>query len=155
VLPLSGDRKPVPITAEHTQNQAPGSFSRDGRWIVFSGADRTGPQVYVVPFPQAAGRWQISRTTSGTLGVNPRWHKDGRIYFATEGSLVAARMDGSGSAPTVLDLTPLGPIGPSGGPRNWFAVAPDSTRVLVNMAGSTPTGPLRPLTVVIDWARGK
>jgi Tol biopolymer transport system component len=151
VLPLTGDPKPVPLTADPTENQLLGGFSRNGKWIAYSALESAGPQVYVVPFPAAAGRWQISKTS----GVLPRWHGDDRIYFIeTGGVLMAARVDGSGGALNVLELTTLGRIGP-GAQRNWFAVAPDSTRVLVNSTIAPTTGPRPPLTVVMDWARGK
>jgi hypothetical protein len=152
VLPLTGDPKPVPVTADFRQAQVPGSFSPDGRWIVFAEIENTGPQVYVVPFPETGARWQVSKTG----GVTPQWHKDGRIYFANmAGVLMAARVDGSGAALNVLELTQLGRIGP-GAQRNWFAVAPDSKRVLVNSTiAPTQTNPRPPLTVVLDWTRGK
>jgi eukaryotic-like serine/threonine-protein kinase len=49
VLPLEGDRKPVPIT--NTQFNTAGSFSPDGRWVVYASLDTGRMEIYVAPFP--------------------------------------------------------------------------------------------------------
>jgi Tol biopolymer transport system component len=150
VLPLTGERKPVPVTPSETDLQIPGSFSPDGRWIVFAATEQVAPpEVYVVPFPSRAGRWQISKG-GGSL---PRWNRDGIIYFTVPGPptmLTAARVEFSGPAIKVIEVKPLGPILPAGN-RNTFSVAPDGKRVLVNSPGSTLASTLSPPTVVIDW----
>ncbi len=61
-------------------------FSPDGRWIAYSSADSGPPQVYVVPFPQSGGKWQIS--TDG--GSEPRWSKTGHEIFYTKGTDIFA-----------------------------------------------------------------
>ena len=72
VLPMTGDRKPRPFV------RTPGAdlharFSPDGNWVVYSSSKTGRNQVYVQPFPDANGRWQIS--TEG--GSEPRWRGDG------------------------------------------------------------------------------
>jgi serine/threonine-protein kinase len=59
-------------------------FSPDGHWIAYSSADSGPPQVYVVPFPQSGGKWQIS--TDG--GAEPRWSKTGHELFYSKGQQV-------------------------------------------------------------------
>ena len=61
-------------------------FSPDGHWIAYSSADSGPPQVYVVPFPQSGGKWQIS--TDG--GAEPRWSKTTHELFYTKGSQIFA-----------------------------------------------------------------
>ncbi|HEY4979207.1 MAG TPA: protein kinase, partial [Candidatus Acidoferrum sp.] len=59
-------------------------FSPDGHWIAYSSADSGPPQVYVVPFPQSGGKWQIS--TDG--GAEPRWSKTGHELFYSKGQQI-------------------------------------------------------------------
>ena len=61
-------------------------FSPDGRWIAYSSADSGPPQVYVVPFPQSGGKWQIS--TDG--GSEPRWSRTSHEIFYSKGDEIFA-----------------------------------------------------------------
>ncbi len=61
-------------------------FSPDGHWIAFSSADSGPPQVYVVPYPQSGGKWQIS--TDG--GAEPRWSKTSHELFYAKGQQIFA-----------------------------------------------------------------
>jgi Tol biopolymer transport system component len=86
VLPLSGDRKPVPLTQE---NVVVGSarFSPDGHWVAYSSAESGRQEVYVMPFHHEAGKWQISSTG----GVQPIWRANGRelFYWSAENTLMS------------------------------------------------------------------
>jgi len=62
------------------------SFSPDGRWLAYVSFESGIPQVYVVPFPGAGGRWQVS--TDG--GVEPLWSKSGHELFYAKGSTLIA-----------------------------------------------------------------
>jgi len=55
-----------------------GTLSPDGRWLAYT-TDATGQaEVYVQPFPEAGGKWQVSEG-----GTGPRWSRDGKsIFFA-------------------------------------------------------------------------
>lgn len=59
-------------------------FSPDGHWIAYCSADSGPPQIYVVPFPQSGGKWQIS--TDG--GSEPRWSKTSHELFYTKGNQI-------------------------------------------------------------------
>lgn len=84
-LPLSGDRKPVPILmTPFTEGQ--GQLSPDGRWIAYRSSKSGRPEVYVQPFPPSGGKWQIS--TAG--GHEPRWRRDGKELFYTLGQKILA-----------------------------------------------------------------
>jgi serine/threonine-protein kinase len=62
------------------------SFSPDGHWLAYVSFDSGVPQIYVVPFPRAAGKWQISTDS----GVEPLWSKSGHELFYSKGdSLIA------------------------------------------------------------------
>src|SRR6202047_2493322 len=62
------------------------SFSPDGHWLAYVSFDSGVPQIYVVPFPRSAGKWQISTDS----GVEPLWSKSGHELFYSKGdSLIA------------------------------------------------------------------
>jgi eukaryotic-like serine/threonine-protein kinase len=58
------------------------AFSPDGRWVAYASVESGLPQVYVVPFEGAGGKWQIS--TDG--GTEPRWSGTGHELFYTHGN---------------------------------------------------------------------
>jgi Tol biopolymer transport system component len=62
-------------------------FSYDGKWVAYFSAESGRPEIYVRPFPEAGGKWQVS--TSG--GTQPRWRSDGKelYYVAPGGKLMA------------------------------------------------------------------
>src|SRR5271168_797364 len=77
VLPLAGDRKPVPfLDTENVTVQ--GRFSPNGRWLAYFSTESGRSEVYVQGFTlnstQARGKWQIS--TAG--GEQPKWRRDGK-----------------------------------------------------------------------------
>lgn len=56
------------------------SFSPDGRWLAYASGESGTSQVYVRPFPDKGGKWQISN--SG--GSYPMWSRTERqIFFET------------------------------------------------------------------------
>ena len=76
VLPMFGDRKPIPFLQTSFNEDGP-RFSPDGHFIAYY-SDDSGPyEVYVQPFPASGAKWQIS---SGG-GMQPRWRRDGKELF--------------------------------------------------------------------------
>jgi eukaryotic-like serine/threonine-protein kinase len=53
------------------------AISPDGRWLAYLTFETGLPQVEVVPFPSASGKWQVS--TNG--GYEPRWSKASHELF--------------------------------------------------------------------------
>jgi Tol biopolymer transport system component len=148
VLPLSGDRKPVPFL-QTPFNEYDGQFSPDGRWVAY-GSDESGKdEVYVAPFPGPGGKWQIS-TAVGTL---PRWRRDGTeiFYLAPDNKLMAAAVNGKGSSFEVGAVKPLFETRALDPTRNRFAVSADGQRFLINTDPQTTSAPI---TVVLNWAAG-
>lgn len=62
VLPLFDDRKPVPVMHPPFLENEP-HFSFDGKWLAFNSNESGTNQVYVISFPTADQKGQIS--TSG------------------------------------------------------------------------------------------
>ena len=75
-LPLQGDREPIPITQSEFI-EAQGSLSPDGAWIAYHSSESGRFEIYVRPFPEGEGRWQVS--TGG--GRVPVWSDAGDEIF--------------------------------------------------------------------------
>ena len=69
-------------------NQSNGMISPDGKWAAYSSDESGTWEIYVTTFPQAVGKWQVSRGG----GIEPRWRGDGKeiFYLAPRGMLTAA-----------------------------------------------------------------
>ena len=61
-------------------------FSPDGRFIAYVSDESGRYEVYVRSFQNGAGKWRVS--TNG--GGGPRWRRDGRELFYTEGNKLMA-----------------------------------------------------------------
>jgi Tol biopolymer transport system component len=70
------DRKPALFLATPAA-QVLHFFSPDGRWIVYQSNESGKFEIYVRPFPQPGGKWQVS--TGG--GHFPVWSADGKEIF--------------------------------------------------------------------------
>jgi serine/threonine protein kinase/Tol biopolymer transport system component len=149
ILPLSGDRTPYPFV------QGPGidmnaAFSPDGRWLAYSSGEFGASQVYVQPFPAAAGRFQVSRNG----GNQPRWRGDGKelFFLSNERTMMAATIvDAStrfeADLPRELFKTTLA----SSNARRTYAVTKDGKRFLLITAQAFDQNAAQPLTVVVNW----
>jgi len=159
VLPLSGDRKPLPIArSDFFKDEA--QFSPDGRWIAFRSNESGAQQIYVQRFAAGSGsaaqgsggRWQVS--TNG--GYQPRWRRDGRelYYLAPDRKLMAVEVKSSATfeagAPRALFSVPIGP--PASFGYSYYDVSADGQRFLVNAL--LEEAPATPITVVLNWTAG-
>ncbi len=143
VLPLDGDRKPVPFLQTEF-NEIEGQFSPDGHWIAYASDESGRFEVYVRPYPEGPGRRKVS--ISG--GAYPRWRSDGKelFYLTLGGKLMAASVKES-TAPQELFDARIGYMRPGDAPLyNCYSVAADGKRFLVNAAVAEATE--TPLTVV-------
>ncbi len=55
-------------------------FSPDGRWVAYASNDSGSFQIYVKPFPEGLGRWQLSNPEDGEHS-QPQWSADGSTIF--------------------------------------------------------------------------
>jgi Tol biopolymer transport system component len=87
-LPLAGGTPFRPVaTAGLTASEYEGKFSPDGRWITYFSYETGRPEVYVVPFPGAGSKSQVS-TTGGWL---PRFGGKELFYVTMSNRLMAAQ----------------------------------------------------------------
>jgi serine/threonine protein kinase len=88
-LPLAGGPAFRPAaTAGLTASEYEGRFSPDGRWITFFSYETGRPEVYVVPFPGAGSKSQVS-TTGGWLA---RFGGKELFYVTMSNVLMAAQI---------------------------------------------------------------
>jgi serine/threonine protein kinase/Tol biopolymer transport system component len=144
-LPLSGDRKPIPVLQTSFREQE-AVFSPDGRWIAYTSDESGRSEVYVTQFPVPGRKWQVS--TSG--GVLPRWSGTGReVFFDGSGErIMATEVSADGSTFKVGQTQPLFEIRAQR-PGTFFDVTPDGQRFLVNTAAQAQTSV--PMTLVVNW----
>ena len=148
VLPLSDGGRPFPFLQTPFDERA-GTVSPNGRWIAYVSNELGRDEIYVRPFPQGAGKWQVS--TAG--GTQPRWRSNGSelFYLADDRKLMAVEVKTETAA--FVSGTPNGLFGTHLGirdtPGNYYAVAGDGQRFLLNNvveeAGSSP------VTVLMNW----
>jgi dipeptidyl aminopeptidase/acylaminoacyl peptidase len=144
-LPLSGDRKPIPVL-QTPFREMEAVFSPDGRWIAYTSDESGRSEVYVTSFPGPGRKWQVS-SSGGTL---PRWSGTGaEVFFDGPGEhIMAAAVIARGDTFEVGRTQPLFEIRPQR-PGNVFDVTPDGQRFLVNTAPQTQNS--TPMTLVVNW----
>ncbi len=147
ILPLSGDRKPVPFLQSEF-NERSGQFSPDGRWMAYVSDESGRVEVYVQSFPPGGGKWQIS--TNG--GAEPQWRRDGKelFYLAPDNKLMAVDIQSgkgfeAGVPKSLLEVR----VGGVAALRNHYTVSADGRRFLINAAPED--APSSPITVVLNW----
>ena len=148
VLPLGGDRMPIPfLQSDSDERQA--QFSPDGKWVAYASIESGRIEVYVRPFPAAAGQWQVS--TSG--GEQPRWRRDGKelFYLSADHKLMALDVNTEGPtfehhAPNALFVTRVGGIDT---PGDYYDVTADGQRFILN--NLVEEAAHTPITVVVNW----
>jgi serine/threonine protein kinase/Tol biopolymer transport system component len=147
--------KPITFLEGHRENS--GSFSPDGRWLLFTAMPGNEREVFVQSLPTeaggspaAVGRKQIS--TAG--GGQPSWRADGKeiFYVAADGKMMAVPVeskDGSLS-PAVAQPLFTTTLNPSVASRE-YDVTRDGHRFLINQASSGAEE--TPITVIVNWPR--
>jgi hypothetical protein len=124
-----------------------GRLSPDGNWVVYDSAESGRSEVYVVPFPNATKRWQVS-PAGGSLS---RWRADGReiFYAARDNRLMAATVESRAGELHIGIPRPLFEARPVG-PRAFYAPSPDGERFLVNVirGDAAPS-----ITLLQNWPR--
>jgi Tol biopolymer transport system component len=141
LLPLEGERKPIPYLRTRF-GEAACSISPDGRWMAYT-SDVTGSaEIYVRSFPVPAGETRV--THAG--GARPTWSKDGdEIVIYNHDLDDAVWSVPVSTVPTFKAGTPRllfrkRPDAP------WLAPTPDCNRFLATI----PVGEVEPTTIEVD-----
>jgi eukaryotic-like serine/threonine-protein kinase len=65
-------------------------FSPDGKWVAYESNETGRDEIYVVPFPGAGGKSQVS--SDG--GTQPRWNRNGReLFFRSSAKMMAVDVE--------------------------------------------------------------
>lgn len=152
ILPLAGDRKPVPFLNTEFRTQQ-GQFSPNGRWVAYRSMESGRTEIYVQGFTldssQARGKWQVS--VAG--GEIPRWRRDGKeLYYEFNNGYFAVDVKTDGASleagiPRLLFETPT--IFSNTGGGQPFVVTHDGQRFLVLSPVDKTTN--QPLEVLVNW----
>jgi Tol biopolymer transport system component len=164
VLPMapstgaSDARKPFPVV-QTSFDETQGQFSPDGRWLAYTSNESGSDEIFVRPFPESGGKWQVS--AGG--GSQPRWRSDGKelFYVASNARLMAvpisATPDGRAvDAGTAVALFPTRLASGAGisltgwQSRALYAVTRDG-RFLMHVNADAGAVDVAPLTVVLNW----
>jgi serine/threonine-protein kinase len=144
VLPLDRGRKPYPLL--QTQfNDDLATFSPDGHWIAYASDESGQLEIYVRPFPNSAGVWQVS--TDG--GTDPVWARSGELFYHNGDKMMAVEVK---TAPTFKAGVPKllfeerfapGIIQP-------YDVTPDGKRFLIVKSAEQEQASTQ-INVVLNW----
>jgi eukaryotic-like serine/threonine-protein kinase len=152
VLPLDGDRKPVPFVNTEFLTQQ-GQFSPNGRWVAYrsfeSGRTETYVQGFTLGSSRSRGKWQVS-VAGGEL---PRWRRDGKELFYHFGDgyfAVDVKTDGASfEAGIPKPLFAVSTVLANGGGGAPFVVTRDGQRFLV--LAQVQKASNQPLEVLVNW----
>ena len=126
-----------------------GQFSPDGKWVAYASDESGNWEVYVTTYPQASGKWQVSRDG----GTEPRWRGDGKemYYLGLHEELTAVDVNAgdtfSSGAPAKL-FTFQARAGISSTDLFTYDAARDGQRFIVNRYVK-PTA-IAPLQVLLN-----
>ena len=141
-VPVTGDRKPFALLQTQFNERFP-QVSPDGKWLAYTSNETQRDEIYVKPFPDGPGKWQVS--VDG--GLMPRWRHDSReLYFISAPNIMAADIRVTGSsfeAGVPQALFPLGATPNAAVNHNSYssyAVASDGRSFLLSQPGLAPAG---------------
>jgi Tol biopolymer transport system component len=150
LLPLNGDRKPVPYL-QTPFDETTARFSPDGRWMAYQSNEAGRFQIYVQAVPPSGAKYQIS--SSG--GTEPRWRRDGKelFYVSADQKLMAVpiKLSATVEAGPPQPLFLVYPVG--GFVAVAYAPMRDGQRFLVNVPAGGEAAVAPPITVVTNWQR--
>jgi len=150
LVPLSGDRKPVPYLQTRF-NEMGARFSPDGRWLAYQSNESGQFQVYVQTVPLSGTKYQIS--TSG--GNSPHWRRDGKelFYVSDDRKLMAVpvKLGATVEAGTPQPLFPISAFQGYASANFYYAPVRDSQRFLVMEPAGGEAAAAPPFTVITNW----
>ena len=141
VMPMFGDRKPFPFLQEKYNVRYP-VFSPDGKWMSFTSFESGRPQVYVVAFPKAGGRFLVGDGQVAT------WNHNGKeiLYADDHGRMASVEVTAHGDSVELGKPNSLFPVQLTG--TGQFELAPDGKRILMFQA---PAENSTNLTLIVNW----
>ncbi len=148
-MPLVGERKPFPVAQNQQFDVTHPALSPDGKWLAYDSLGTGRPEVYVVPFGQGSGKWEVS--TAG--GRWPRWRGDGKelFYLSPNNKIMSAQISEQGSSITVDKVSALFPVNATSSSGWFYDVSASGKKFVVVSRGVQQT--TAPLTLVANWPK--
>ena len=148
LLPLSGERKPLPYLVTRFAEGTP-AVSPDSRWVAYVSDESGSSEIYVNSFPRPGTPVRISTTG----GIQPVWRRDGRelFYIAADRRLMAASLQMQGGEVLVAERRALFDVGylDTRDERPQYAVLGNGERFLMTAMAEQHAN--RDMTVVLNW----
>ena len=154
-IPADGSGEPVEYLATEFFERFP-AISPDGRWIAYMSDESGREEIYVRPFPFAAGKWQVS--DGG--GDWPSWSRDGsELVYRTEDGMMSAKISTENASFRAGRPHPLasgglsnGQIGVSvaGSIFSDYEIMPDGQSFIILQGGEGQTVQNH-VTLVTNW----
>lgn len=155
VLPLGGDRAPLPV-AQSRFLEGSGKFSPDGRWIAYASFESGRPEVWVQAFPGPGLKLQVSNNG----GFDPVWRRSGgELYYRTGNKMMAVSVTTTptfnAGAPRLLwegdySRGTGSSCGMPGAVSSNYDVSADGERFLMIREDAPPDASR--IVVVLNWA---
>jgi eukaryotic-like serine/threonine-protein kinase len=148
MLPLFGDRKPVPLVQTRS-TEGLARISPDGNWLAYESDESGEWEVYVRPL-HGTGRWQLSSggVALNGLGLSACWNRNGKelFYVSADWKLMSVSVTNgpnfqAGLPKSVFALPP----------DSEFDVAPDGQRFLISAPVQDQGQASPPINVVLNW----
>jgi len=128
-----------------------GQFSPDGKWVAYASNESGKWEIYVTPFPEPRGKWQVS--TGG--GEQPRWRGDGKelFYLSSDYKMMAAPVTtgakfDSGTPVALFQTTPREPV--SLNDLFVYDIRRDGQEFLINT--QVKQAETEPMSIILNWA---
>jgi Tol biopolymer transport system component len=151
ILPMEGSKPGTPFPFLQSEyNELYGQLSPDSHWMAYASDESGEQQVYVRPFPNGPGQWNVSVTG----GEQPRWSADGRelFFIAANGKMAAVAIKPGGifNAGPPVELFDANLARPANEPIIEYDIAAGGKRfvMVTPAANSTPAT----LNLVTNWA---
>jgi hypothetical protein len=141
-------RKAQPFLRTPFLESAP-RFSPDGHWLAYISDESGRIEIYVQPYPDPGGKWQIS--TEG--GTEPAWNRNGRELFYRSGNKmmavdIATQPSFTAGKPRMLFE---GPYVATTGTFPNYDVSPDGQRFLMLKPTESAEAAPTQINVVLNW----
>jgi Tol biopolymer transport system component len=143
ILPLEGDRQPIPLVA----GQIDARLSPDGQWMAYASRESGRYDLYVAPFPGRTGK-VLKISLEG--GGKPRWRRDGQELFfeSNDRRLMSVDVHTERGGLQIGVPRPVLQVRVKGLEVGWaYDVSPDGNRFLLNV----PTTTVPTITLLVNW----
>jgi len=147
LLPLDGSKTPRLLHLSDDSSSFHAQISPDGRWLAYASFESGRLEVYLRPFPDGEGKWQVS--SAG--GSEPHWSTRGdAIYFRMGGSIFRVGFQTAGGvrlgAPERVGNTIF-----SGTLPSTYSVAADGRILTFRYVGGLTQ--IRQVDLALGWGR--